>query len=34
MNMIENDYHFLLVCPFYQDRRRNRFWSNTHKGVA
>ena len=22
MNMIENEYHFLLVCPFYQDCRR------------
>jgi len=22
MNMIENEYHFLSVCPFYQDLRR------------
>ena len=40
MNMIENEYHFLLVCPFYHDLRRklspNDYCScpSTHKFVA
>jgi len=40
MNMIENEYHFLLVCPFYQDLRRKYLpnsycsWPSTHKFVA
>ena len=40
MNMIENEYHFLLVCRFYQDLRRKPLpnyycsWPNTHKFVA
>jgi len=40
MNMIENEYHFLLVCPFYQDLRRKLLpnyycsWPSTHKFVA
>ena len=40
MNMIENEYHFLLVCPFYHDLRRKLLpnyycsWPSTHKFVA
>jgi len=40
MNMIENEYHFLLVCPFYQDLRRTLLpnyycsWPNTDKFIA
>ena len=25
LNVIENEYHFLLVCPFYMDIRRQYF---------
>ena len=40
MNMIENEYHFLLVCSFEQDLRRTLLpnyycsWPNTHKCIA
>ena len=36
-NVIEDEYHFLLVCPFYRDLRRKYFknyyfpWPNVHK---
>ena len=37
MNVIENEYHFLLVCPLYRDLRKQLFkkyychWPNIHK---
>ena len=36
-NVIEDEYHFVLVCPFYRDLRRKYFknyyfsWPNVHK---